>query len=70
MWRAKELVGVDSETKAILWMLWFIWKTRNLKVFENKVITPDVTLSITLQEAETLRLANIRTTTINVVITP
>lgn len=50
--------------------LWFVWKTRNLKVFENKDIAPDITFAIANQEAEAFRAANIHNVATTLVTIP
>lgn len=39
------------------WILWYIWKARNEKVFSNKDVTPLDSLQIAVKEAESWFLA-------------
>ncbi|CAA7054680.1 unnamed protein product [Microthlaspi erraticum] len=59
LWRAHE--GGDSE-KALAsfpWIVWFIWKARNEKVFEGKDIMPLDTLQQAMAETEAWTVAQI-----------
>ena len=57
LWRAKEN-GVSAETmKAFPWILWYIWKANNEKLFNNRDITPMETLQLAMSEAGSWTLA-------------
>ena len=50
--------GVNSELmNSFPWIMWYIWKVRNEKVFNNKDITPHESLQIATKEAESWRAA-------------
>ncbi|KAG7543424.1 Reverse transcriptase zinc-binding domain [Arabidopsis thaliana x Arabidopsis arenosa] len=51
-WRAKELGGREETLRNFPWIMWFIWKARNSKVFENTDIHPSDTVQHALKEAE------------------
>lgn len=55
--RAKKL-GINAAVLApVPWILWYIWKSRNEKVFSNKDIDPLDTLQLAIKEAESWTLA-------------
>ncbi|KAG7572209.1 Reverse transcriptase zinc-binding domain [Arabidopsis suecica] len=57
-WRGKE-VGADEESLRIFpWIMWYIWKARNRKIFENLSVPPQETLDLAIQEEEAWRRAN------------
>lgn len=50
--------GISNEVMASFpWILWYIWKARNEKIFSNKDITPLDTLQFATKEAESWILA-------------
>ncbi|KAG7535395.1 Endonuclease/exonuclease/phosphatase superfamily [Arabidopsis thaliana x Arabidopsis arenosa] len=64
-WRAKELGGREETLRNFPWIMWFIWKARNSKVFENTDIHPSDTIQHALKEAESFRVARARETILN-----
>ncbi|KAG7594365.1 Zinc knuckle CX2CX4HX4C [Arabidopsis thaliana x Arabidopsis arenosa] len=64
-WRAKELGGREETLRNFPWIMWFIWKARNSKVFENTDIHPSDTVQHALKEAESFRVARARETILN-----
>ena len=57
LFRAKE-TGVRSEVLAAFpWIVWYIWKARNEKIFKDKDITPLDSLQLAVKEAESWTLA-------------
>ncbi|XP_013623852.1 PREDICTED: uncharacterized protein LOC106329751 [Brassica oleracea var. oleracea] len=57
LFRAKE-TGVRSEVLAAFpWIVWYIWKTRNEKIFKDKDIMPLDSLQLAVKEAESWTLA-------------
>lgn len=56
-WRAHSM---SDYRKIFSWILWFIWKARNTKIFENKDTHPAETLSLAKREAEDYRIATAR----------
>ncbi|CAL9248281.1 unnamed protein product, partial [Arabidopsis halleri] len=59
-WRAKELGVREEAIRDFPWILWFIWKARNSKVFENSEVHPADTLQLACKEAESFRIARAR----------
>ncbi|XP_020887909.1 uncharacterized protein LOC110230190 [Arabidopsis lyrata subsp. lyrata] len=59
-WRAKELGVREEAIRGFPWILWFIWKAQNLKVFENSEVHPVDTLQLACKEAESFRIARAR----------
>ncbi|XP_010512944.1 PREDICTED: uncharacterized protein LOC104788863 [Camelina sativa] len=59
LWRAKEQ-GVSDEQLAIFpWVLWYLWKAKNEKMFNGKDITPLDTLELASSEAMAWKMAQI-----------
>jgi len=59
-WRGKE-VGADEEILKIFpWIMWYIWKARNRKIFDNLCVPPHETLDLAIQEEGEWRRANQR----------
>ena len=55
--RAKKRGAPENKMKRFPWTLWFIWKARNEKVFNGKVILPPETVQHATQEEEEWRVA-------------
>lgn len=56
-WRAKEM-GCDEEALLIFpWLLWYIWKASNQKIFESKEVNLNVTLQLAVLEAKAFKKA-------------
>lgn len=51
--------GSEDSLARIPWILWFLWKARNEKVFNNKEISPLEVLQSATSEASSWRLAQI-----------
>lgn len=52
--------GVSTQQlEAFPWIMWYIWKARNEKVFNNKDIDPLDTVQIAMKEAESWKVAQI-----------
>ncbi|KAG7569023.1 Reverse transcriptase domain [Arabidopsis thaliana x Arabidopsis arenosa] len=59
-WRGKE-AGADEESLRVFpWIMWYIWKARNRKIFENLSVPPQETLDLATQEEGMWRRANQR----------
>ena len=59
LWRAENL-GVSKETLNVFpWLLWYIWKGRNEKLFNGVEISPLDTLQLALSEAKSWQVAQI-----------
>ncbi|CAA7036800.1 unnamed protein product, partial [Microthlaspi erraticum] len=52
LWRAMENNVPEKTIASFPWILWFIWKARNEKVFSNKEIQPEASLQSALAESE------------------
>ncbi|XP_048598122.1 uncharacterized protein LOC125578991 [Brassica napus] len=59
LWPAKGLGVPSSILDNVPWILWFIWKARNDKIFNGADISPLDTVQIALSEADNWRLAQI-----------
>ncbi|KAL9812373.1 putative ribonuclease H domain, reverse transcriptase zinc-binding domain-containing protein [Arabidopsis thaliana] len=59
LWRAKDLGATKEILEAFPWILWYVWKARNDKIFNNKDILPPDTLQLAISEATNWRLAQI-----------
>ncbi|XP_024014264.1 uncharacterized protein LOC112088211 [Eutrema salsugineum] len=57
-WKTKEQDMTDPQKDVYPWILWFIWKARNEKIFNGKESSPEDTLIHAKVEAESWRLAN------------
>ncbi|KAG7561168.1 Ribonuclease H domain [Arabidopsis thaliana x Arabidopsis arenosa] len=59
-WRGKE-AGADEESLRVFpWIMWYIWKARNRKIFDNLSVPPQETLDLATQEEGAWRRANQR----------
>lgn len=58
--RGKEYGASEEVFKYVLWIMWYICKARNRKIFENISEHPKDTLGIAIQEEEAWRRANTR----------
>ena len=59
LFRAKSLGVLSQQMEAFPWIMWYIWKARNEKVFNNKDISPLDTIQLAIKEAESWRIAQI-----------
>jgi len=59
-WRAKEIGASEESLRIFPWIMWYIWKARNRKIFENICVQPQDTLGLAIQEEEVWRRANMR----------
>lgn len=50
-----------QQVEVFPWIIWYIWKARNDKVFNNKDTSPMDTIQLAIKEAESLRLAQMAT---------
>ncbi|XP_024013215.1 uncharacterized protein LOC112087539 [Eutrema salsugineum] len=57
-WKTKELGMTDPHKDLYPWILWYIWKARNDKIFNGKEISSEDTLIHARVEAESWRIAN------------
>lgn len=57
LWRATERGIPDSLLSMVPWVIWYLWKARNDKVFNGKDTTPLETIQLARSEAESWRLA-------------
>ncbi|XP_024016341.1 uncharacterized protein LOC112089817 [Eutrema salsugineum] len=54
----KEIGMTDPQKDVYPWILWYIWKARNDKIFKGREISPEYTLIHAKVEAESWRIAN------------
>lgn len=59
LWRAKESNVQEKALASFPWMLWFLWKARNEKVFNNKDVPPKDTVQIAISETEAWYVAQL-----------
>lgn len=59
LWKAKALGIPDTLLAPVPWVIWYLWKARNDKVFNGKDTTPLETIQLARSEAESWRLAQI-----------
>lgn len=59
LWKAKGQNVPDEILFRAPWILWYLWKARNEKVFNGKDTSPLDTLQLAISEAETWKLAQI-----------
>ncbi|KAF8083346.1 hypothetical protein N665_0779s0002 [Sinapis alba] len=57
-WKRKEVAPTGPQFNIFPWICWYIWKVRNNKLFNGKVVSPLDTLQHTSLEAECWRKAN------------
>ncbi|XP_024004414.1 uncharacterized protein LOC112081865 [Eutrema salsugineum] len=57
-WRAKEFGTSEENLRIFPWIMWFLWKSRNKKVFDNIDDLPPDILEHAIHEEETWRNAN------------
>ncbi|XP_056862182.1 uncharacterized protein LOC130509892 [Raphanus sativus] len=57
-WRRKEVAPMSPQFDTFPWICWYIWKARNDKLFNGKVVSPMDTLQHASLEAECWRKAN------------
>ncbi|CAA7048395.1 unnamed protein product [Microthlaspi erraticum] len=57
LWRAREGGDTEKALASFPWIVWFIWKARNEKVFEGKDIMPLDTLQQAMAETEAWNVA-------------
>ncbi|XP_048599985.1 uncharacterized protein LOC125580065 [Brassica napus] len=58
-WKKKNVAHMEPLIETFPWILWYIWKTRNDKVFNGKEVSPVDTLQLASIEAECWRKANL-----------
>lgn len=59
LWNARTYGIPDTLLATVPWMIWYIWKARNDKIFNGKDTTPLETVQIAKAEAESWRIAQI-----------
>ncbi|XP_010445866.1 PREDICTED: uncharacterized protein LOC104728605 [Camelina sativa] len=59
LWQAKEQGTPKDQLEVFPWILWYLWKARNEKTFNNKDTSPLDTLELASSEAAAWRLAQI-----------
>ncbi|CAA7048872.1 unnamed protein product [Microthlaspi erraticum] len=59
LWRAQETGIAEKITMSFPWILWYLWKARNEKVFKNREILPTNTLQLAKAEAEIWSVAQL-----------
>lgn len=59
LWKITKQGAPESITFKLPWILWYLWKTRNDKVFNGKDVSPQDTLQIATSEAEVWKQAQI-----------
>ncbi|CAA7023626.1 unnamed protein product [Microthlaspi erraticum] len=71
-WRAKEEKVPEITIARFPWILWYLWKARNDKVFNNKDISSLDTFQLACAESETWSLAQLvdKTVSDNVISSP
>ncbi|XP_013608309.1 PREDICTED: uncharacterized protein LOC106315086 [Brassica oleracea var. oleracea] len=57
-WKRKEVAPLRPQFDTFPWICWYIWKVRNGKLFNGKVVSPMDILQHASLEAECLRKAN------------
>ncbi|XP_018463519.1 uncharacterized protein LOC108834691 [Raphanus sativus] len=58
-WKKKNVAYMEPLIETFPWILWYIWKARNDKVFNGKEVSPVDTLRLASIEAECWRAANL-----------
>ena len=58
-WKKKKMAYIKLLIETFLWILWYIWKTRNDKIFNGKKVSPIDILQLASIEAECWRKANL-----------
>ena len=59
LWRAKERNVPEAILFKAPWVMWYLWKARNEKFFNNKDVYPLDTLQLTSSEADICKLAQV-----------
>ncbi|KAG7582263.1 Reverse transcriptase zinc-binding domain [Arabidopsis suecica] len=59
-WRGKEAGADEDSLRVFPWIMWYIWKARNRKIFDNLSVPPQETLDLAIQEEGAWRRANQR----------
>lgn len=67
LWRAKEAGVTEKTLYSLPWILWFIWKARNEKVFKGNDVAPIDSLQMAMAEAEAWLVAQIVTESVETV---
>ena len=58
-WKKRNVASMEPLIETFPWILWYIWKARNDKIFNGKDISPLDTLQLASLEAECWRKANL-----------
>lgn len=62
LWKAKKQGVIAEQLESFSWIVWYIWKARNDKVFSNKDNQPQETLALALSETKSWQLAQVMET--------
>ena len=58
-WKKKDVAYMEPLIETFPWILWYIWKARNDKLFNGREVSPVDTLQLASVEAECWRKANL-----------
>lgn len=58
LWKMKDMGLLSPQEKNYSWIIWYIWKARNDKVFNGKKVPPPKSLQLASLEAESWRITS------------